>query len=793
MFVLMTSLYLFVPTTSFAQDDNSNALILTVDEQLWVSQHPIVRVSNQMSWAPIDFVKGGQATGFSIDYINLVLQKVGLRPEYINGYKWDELNKLIVENKIDIIHSLIQTDERDKKFLFTYPYLDVSMGYFAKKNDQVFQPPTNQSGSIIGVIRASGTLAAYKHAYPNANFIEYSNLMEALIALSSENIDFYVGRIPVVNYTINKNFMADLELVGEVALTSSAPSNRLHMATVKGMEQLINILNKGMASITDEEYNKIISKWQAKSLDDRNLALTDEEIVWLERNNTIRVSAVSDLQPLEFIDADGRISGITGSYLNKISEMLNIRFEWAKNNSWAQGFEMIKSGQSDIISAATPTPERSKHLIFSDSYLSLTNMIFTKSEKVTYTTMEDLVGKTMVLVHEFAVTELIEQDYPEINIIKVNSVKEALLTLERGDADAYAGSILVVSPILNEEKIEGIVAAGESPYRIIETIGIRPDLTLLASAINKALNAISIAERTAINQKWMSLKTEPKQDYGLVIIIASVLSSIILIILMWNTRLRREVASRIKIEHELKKARIEAEQANTAKSAFLANMSHEIRTPLNAIIGFSDFITSEIHGQIQPSIYKEYLEDIMNSGRHLVTVIDDILDLSKIEAGKFHLQEKAFDLNECIIDALKMLTVNADNKNIKLEYKENTLQIFGDINAIKRIIINLLSNAVKYTNPDGLISCELLKLENGGITINITDNGIGIPEDKIEQVINPFEQIEHSFDINEEGTGLGLSIVQKLTELHGGRFSLKSTVDIGTTATIELSKSRVLS
>ena len=221
--VLMAFLHLLIPATSFAQNENSNALILTADEQLWVSQHPVVRVSNQMRWAPIDFVKGGQATGFSIDYINLVLQKVGLKPEYVNGYKWNELNKLVTENKIDIIHSLIQTDERDKDFLFTYPYLDVSLGYFAKKDSQIFQAPTNLSDKVVGVIRASGTQTAYKHAHPNVKLVEYSNLMDALIALSGGNIDFYVGRIPVVNYTINKNFMAAIELVGEVALTPSAP------------------------------------------------------------------------------------------------------------------------------------------------------------------------------------------------------------------------------------------------------------------------------------------------------------------------------------------------------------------------------------------------------------------------------------------------------------------------------------------------------------------------------------------------------------------------------------------
>ncbi|MBT5074660.1 MAG: transporter substrate-binding domain-containing protein [Kordiimonadaceae bacterium] len=705
-------------STSLAQTNdqplNSIEFILSAEEQLWVAEHPVVRITNQMDWAPFDFIQGGNPTGFSIDYINLILQKVGLTGDYINGYTWEELHKQTEDKEIDIIHSLIQTEERDKLFLFTSPYLDMSLGYYAKTDSLRIFGPSDFAGKSIGAIAGSGTKFAFQQKYPNAELVDYDDVLEALIALSSGNIDIYIGRIPVVNYTINKNFMADLELVCDVELSATTQVNNIRLATRNDWPELRTILEKGMASISDDEYNLLVNKWQARSSNELNFILTDEEKAWLEENNIIRVSATPNISPLEFVTVDENISGITGSYLDRISDILDVRFIWAKNKSWTEGFEMIKSGQADIISAATSTPERNRYLEFTDSYLTSTNMIFTKRENATYSTMENLAGKKIAQVEGFAVTTFIKQDYPEINLIEVASIKDALSLVDQNEVDAFIGSVMVATPTLSELGIDNIVAVGETPYRIEETIGIRSNLPLLASAINKALNSISAVERTAINRSWMSLKVEPKQDYQLVFTIASILILVITVILFWNASLRREVNSRIKIEQKLMKSQEIAENANTAKSAFLANMSHEIRTPLNAIIGFSNAMTSEIYGEINPPKYKEYLSDITNSGLHLATVIDDILDLSKIEAGKLQLVETEFDLNECTIEAIRMIRSDANDKNIELTYQEEDALVYGDKNAIKRVIINLLSNAVKYTNIGGEVLDRAFGTNQGG-------------------------------------------------------------------------------
>ncbi len=225
-------------------------------------------------------------------------------------------------------------------------------------------------------------------------------------------------------------------------------------------------------------------------------------------------------------------------------------------------------------------------------------------------------------------------------------------------------------------------------------------------------------------------------------------------------------------------------------------MSHEIRTPLNAIIGFSGAMTSGIFGDINPPRYREYVEDIEKSGEHLATVVNDILALSKIEAGKWQLEKSEFLINDCLVDSIRMIKDQASEKELDIsvhgEQNSPELVLYADHSALKRIIINLLSNAVKFTERCGEIICSYEVTADGGARILIADTGVGIPPDRIEKVLNPFEQAKNEYDLNEEGTGLGLSIVQKLVELHEGSFSLASEMGVGTTAIITLPAKNVV-
>ncbi|MBV8848861.1 MAG: HAMP domain-containing histidine kinase [Methylobacteriaceae bacterium] len=241
-------------------------------------------------------------------------------------------------------------------------------------------------------------------------------------------------------------------------------------------------------------------------------------------------------------------------------------------------------------------------------------------------------------------------------------------------------------------------------------------------------------------------------------------------------------------------ARRRAEEANLAKSRFLATMSHELRTPLNAILGFSEVMQGELFGPHSVSAYKEYSNDIHSSGQHLLMLINEILDLSRVEAGRYELKEESVSLNAIVEDCCRLLTLRAQKRDIKIsEAVESDLpRIWADERAIRQVVLNLLSNAIKFTPQGGQVTIKLGWTAAGGQYLSIRDTGPGIPENEIPVVMSSFGRGTLAQKNADEGTGLGLPIVKGLIELHGGMFSLRSKVREGTEVIVVLPPERIM-
>jgi two-component system cell cycle sensor histidine kinase PleC len=241
-------------------------------------------------------------------------------------------------------------------------------------------------------------------------------------------------------------------------------------------------------------------------------------------------------------------------------------------------------------------------------------------------------------------------------------------------------------------------------------------------------------------------------------------------------------------------ARRKAEEANLAKSRFLATMSHELRTPLNAILGFSEVMKNEVFGPHANAAYKEYSGDIHGSGQHLLNLINEILDLSRIEAGKYELNEEAISLAGIVDDCTHMLNLRAKAKNqtVRQAVEPHLPRIWADERAIRQAVLNILANAIKFTPQGGEISVKVGWTAAGGQYVTITDTGPGIPEDEIPVVLQTFGRGSVAIKTAEQGSGLGLPIVKGLIDLHGGGFHLKSKPRAGTEVTITLPAERVM-
>jgi len=312
----------------------------------------------------------------------------------------------------------------------------------------------------------------------------------------------------------------------------------------------------------------------------------------------------------------------------------------------------------------------------------------------------------------------------------------------------------------------------------------------LASRLSALMIALNQLERMhVIVYEERMAERDAQKDRG----VLALLAFIAVVFLIGSVSVRQGlraieaiISHQREVEERLREAKAEAESANAAKTEFLAAMSHELRTPLNSVLGFSQMLGSPMISPITERRRMEYARDIQRAGEHLLALVEDVLDLSKIEAGEVVLAETAFDVGEVLQDAVHIIQGLAEKRAVKvdLNLNPNLPMIFADKRRVTQIVVNLLSNAVKFNRAGGYVQLFGWVGARNVLAISVSDSGVGIPSADVSRVFEPFVQLRSSVRVSHEGTGLGLSLSKKLAELHSGSVALESKLGVGTTATV---------
>jgi ABC-type amino acid transport substrate-binding protein/CheY-like chemotaxis protein/HPt (histidine-containing phosphotransfer) domain-containing protein/two-component sensor histidine kinase len=746
------------------------ALGLTLQEQGWLKEHPIITIGGDNDWPPIDFVDAqGQYQGITADYLTLLGGRLGIEFEPIADISWSEVLGRARDQRLDAVAAIAHSDEREQYLTFTHPYFSVPYYIYAGENRDEIAGLGNLEGLTLAVEKDYYVHERLSTEFPAIKLLVVESTRHALEAVSFGRADAYIGNPAVAGWLIEQNRLTALKTVATVP---EMGRSELRLGVRKDWPLFAGVLNKALASITPEEHRAIRRRWLGANGMEKKLVLrlNAKERNWLAEHPEIRLGLDPAWEPIEYLTAEGEYKGISAQFIQRITNMLGIGTRFDQKLDWRQVMEQAKVKEVDVLPAVNASQDRSAYLNFTKPYLHFPFMVFTRKDAPLITGLDDLAGQTVSVEEGYITQEYLSRDYPQLRQRLVKTTAEALSKLSVGEVDAYIGNLSTGSYLIDKLGLGNLKVAAPTPYSHDLTMGVRKDWPDMLAILDKALAAIDEEERRAIRQQSLAIRYEMEVDYRLLWQVAGGAALLLTLSLLWLAQTRRQKTA-------LALAKAEAEQANRFKSYFLANMSHEIRTPMNAIVGFSHLA---LQTDLTPRQH-QYVEKIKASAHSLLGVINDILDFSRIEAGKLTIDNTSFSLDELIENLANITVMRAEEKELELLFSRD-LQIpdrlQGDPLRLGQVLINLVGNAIKFTEQGEVILSVTLEQRQGDslrLGFTVTDTGIGMEPEQIPRLFDAFTQLDGSTSRRFGGSGLGLSISRHLVRLMGGDIAVESS------------------
>jgi len=794
---LSVSIFIAGVNVDFANAQNTAGekkvvLELSDEERAWLAEHPEIVLGTTASFPP-NVIKypDGTYRGVLPDFYEQISQLLGAKVNLHVGESWSRVQKQAKNRELDGLAIGGRDPHRDKYYTATdLLFPSYSSVFAANKHDLKIHSFKDLDGMRIGYKRGARPAGTYLATLPSAIIKPYDDHESMTQALLTNEVDVIVAWVSYDHWR-KKTLQGTID---RIYLIKEYPIEMV-VYIRNDWPELIPIVNKAIAVLQKNELPRILDKWFGEWPQESTatgILLTPEELSWLDKKLTVRVG-VTDYPPYIIIKSNEAPQGIVIEYLKLIGKRSGVTFKFEVTNPpFAEFLESMERFQGpDMTPAIMPTPEREQFLSFSETYISSPYVIFIREYDKPILDINGLAGKTVAIPRGFVVHDKLARDYPEISLSLFDSDEKALQAVAVGQADAYIGNLTVASHIIHRNGFSSLQVTAAGPLKEQSlSMGNRKDWPELTSIINKALASITEEEKTDILSKYFAVRYEQGIDKAKVLkwvlVFGGAALGIVLIFLFWNRRLSREIGKRMQTEKNLKQARDDAETANQAKSIFLANMSHELRTPLNAILGFSEMLAREPDATADQ---QGKLTIINRSGEHLLGMINDVLDLSKIEAGWVELSEEVFDLHRLLEDLGKMFELRTKEKGLRfsLDRDAELARYFrGDSGKLRQILNNLLGNAVKNTEK-GSVSLRARSLPRPNdpamakLQLEVEDSGRGISPKELERIFESFYQVGRS-----QGSGLGLSISKSFVEMMDGKINVNSTPGKGSLFRVEV-------
>ena len=736
----------------------------------------------------------GRRSGYAYDYQQKIAAYTGWNYEYVEG-SWPELMQMLIDGEIDLMSDVSYTDERAEIMLFS----SLPMGaeeyyiYISPDNEEINKDDLSTfNGKKVGVYKGSVQMGFFREwAEKNsvqAELIEMTEgVDESLDMLKKGDIDMYV----VLDGYLDSRFATPICKVG---------ASDFFFAVSKSRPDLLAELNAAMNRIQDENrnYHQQLYEKYLKAFG-FNYYLNKEENDWLSGHGTIRVGYRDGYLP--FCDTDpktGELTGALSDYLELAARSIlnaKIEFKAIPYPTVNAALDALKAGEIDCVFPVFLSIGDGEELGVSvTSGIMDTEMYAAVRKEDHISTLSE--REMTVAIHEGEINyeTFLKEYFPNWKIVYCGNTEKGCRAVADGTADCmlFSNYRLTQTEGLRKKYKLAVLATGK---RMNFGFAIGRNEWELYHILNKTVDVVpsSTIESALFANSWpevrFSLLEFLEENLTAVILVIVVIAVIIVLLLIRRSnRMKRQYEEKLKLQDALSTALAEAEEANRAKTWFLSNMSHEIRTPMNAIIGLD---TLALHDDSISPTTRGYLEKIGSSAHHLLDLINDILDMSRIESGRIELRKEEFSFRTMLEQINMMVMSQCSDKGLTYECRllsQVDDYYIGDDVKLKEVLINILSNAVKFTEAPGSITMTVERTvvfeDQSTLRFSIKDTGIGMDKDYIPKIFDPFSQENSTTKSKYGSTGLGMAITKRIVEMMNGTISVESEKGVGSTFTV---------
>ena len=737
----------------------------------------------------------GARKGYGYELLETLSGYTGWQFEYVTC-DWSDCFEKLKNGEIDIIGGISYTEDRTQEMLFSdepmgvekyYLYADLSRADISASDFKTL------NGQKIGVLMGTEPevmLAEWEEKYGlKTEHVNISNNEDVKQKLANHEIDCFVS--------LEESFWAErgistITRVGESGIYYAINKNRPDIK--EELDDAMRALDEAVPFYTADLYQRYFSM-------DYTPILTGEEKAWLRKHGAIRMGFLaSDSGVSTFDPATGEFTGVITDYIQFAADCLGnqeLEFQLVGYDSKEAELDALKSGEIDMIFHCDQNPNLAEEYHFACTNTTWTSNLMAVTNKQHFN--ENNVNRIAVPQNKLSLKKYLAFYYPQWEIVDCDTQEDAAKLVKDGQADCFVTGISSENKYSKKYSFYSVPLVNPVRSCFAVNSGNRSLLSILnktikAMPVNMLAGALAMYKSSA---RKVTLSDFIKDNFFKVMLISSIAVAVVLLtILMLLQKARKAEAAARKaasdtqeLNAKLQVAVEKAESANRAKSTFLSNMSHDIRTPMNAIIGFTTLALSNIDDTDR---VKDYLGKTLASSNHLLSLINDVLDMSRIESGKIHLEEVEVNLSDVLHDLKTIVSgqIYAKQLELYMDVMDVTDEdVYCDKTRLNQILLNLLSNAIKFTPAGGTVSVRVRQLAGkvhgcGQYEFRIKDNGIGMSQEFAQKIFEPFERERTSTVSRIQGTGLGMAITKNIVDMMGGTIEVQTAQGKGTEFTV---------